>query len=273
MLLWCAAAFAVFPSAVRDLVRLGLSDERFSHILVVPFISAGLIWWKRRRILPASAPSRAAGACLLLPGLLLASGAAGASRSIVIAGLVLILISGFALIFGYRSAWRAAFPLCLLFLMVPPPEFVLAHAIRALQESSTWLTHALLGFIGVPVYRTGFGLSLPGLDIEVAEQCSGIRSTAALLICSLATGYVYLRSIWAKSLFVAIALVVVVLKNALRIATMAYLAVYVDHRVLSGALHEFGGMLFSLVALAVAAPALLALQRTENRSQVVRTDN
>ena len=54
--------------------------------------------------------------------------------------------------------------------------------IYALQVGSTEAPEVLFILTGVPFQREGFVFHLPGISVEVAEQCSSIRSGLALFI-------------------------------------------------------------------------------------------
>jgi exosortase/archaeosortase family protein len=73
----------------------------------------------------------------------------------------------------------------------------------------------------------------------------------------------FLLSNWRRTLFSVFTIPVVIFKNAVRIVTISCLGVYVDPRFLHGKLHQYGGIPFSFVSLAILVPLLLALQRGE----------
>ena len=150
-----------------------------------------------------------------------------------------------------------------LFLMVPIPDFLLNQAISWLQSGSTEVSHALFELMGVPVLRNGFIFSLPGVNIEVARECSGIRSSLALFITTLLAGHLFLRSTWTKAVLTFITLPLLVVKNGIRIVTVTMLSIYVDPGFLTGRLHQQGGILFFLLALVFLAPVLRLLQTSE----------
>ena len=64
-------------------------------------------------------------------------------------------------------------------------------------------------------------------------------------------------------LFVAVTPVVALIKNGIRVATLTILSIYVDPGFLFGRLHSEGGVVFFLLALAILAPILVLLQKTE----------
>jgi exosortase len=113
------------------------------------------------------------------------------------------------------------------------------------------------------VLRDGFLLTVPGVTIEVAKECSGIRSSMALLITCLIAAHLFLRTTWKRALFALLALPLALVKNGIRIVTLTLLSVYVDPSFLTGNLHHKGGFVFFLLALAILAPVLLLLEKSE----------
>ena len=75
---------------------------------------------------------------------------------------------------------------------IPIPDFLMKKTIYGLQVGSIELSEILFTLSGLPFEREGFFCSLPGVSIEVSEQCSGIRSSLALLITSLLAGHFFL---------------------------------------------------------------------------------
>jgi exosortase len=91
---------------------------------------------------------------------------------------------------------------------------------------SVWL----FGLFGVPVQRDGFILHFANnVSVEVTRECSGIRSTMAMLLLSVMAWYFYLKTTWRQVLFIAVAVVLTVAKNAARIVTLALLGAAHSH--------------------------------------------
>jgi exosortase len=181
--------------------------------------------------------------------------------SIAALAIVFISIAGFVLCYGQQSFRAALFPLLFLVLMVPMPAVVLDNTVLALQKGSAVMTYALYKLFGVPVLWHHIKFLLPGVEIEIAKECSGIRSSLALFITSLIAGHLFLESGWRRTFFSFFTIPVVIFKNAVRIATISCLGVYVDPAFLHGKLHRYGGLPFSLVSLAILVPLLLMLQK------------
>jgi len=192
--------------------------------------------------------------------------------SIASLAIVIVWVGGFILFYG-RSATRAAlFPLLFLLFMVPWPDAILTPTISFLQEGSTDIACLIFRIAGVPFLRQGFVVSLPTVTIQVASECSSIRSSIALLItCVLASRFA-LRTQWRAWLLCMLVVPLSVLKNGIRIATLTLLSIYVDPTFLKGSLHRDGGFVFFLLALAMLWPLLALLQRSERRAQPVSGD-
>jgi exosortase len=153
----------------------------------------------------------------------------------------------------------------LLFLVfaIPIPEPLLSKIIFLLQKGSSDVAEVFFRLGGVPYLRQGFVFELPGVAIRVAEECSGIRSTLALLITTVLAGHLFLRSPWKKLLLCLAVVPLAILKNGLRIMALSTLAIYVDPDFLYGDLHKHGGIVFFLVVLVPLALLLKWLQRGE----------
>jgi exosortase len=117
--------------------------------------------------------------------------------------------------------------------------------------------------VHVPILRHDLQFSLPGVDIEIAAQCSGIRSSISLVLAGIMAGHIFLQSNWNRVCLALCTIPVVIFKNALRIVTIALLGSYVDPEFLHGNLHHYGGLIFSLVSLAILIALILLLQGTE----------
>jgi exosortase len=147
--------------------------------------------------------------------------------------------------------------------MVPLPDVILDRTIYALQSGSTEISYLIFQLVGTPVSRHGFLLSVPGVTIEVAKECSSIRSSIALFITCLLAAHLYLRTTWKKLVFVVLGLLLSVVKNGIRITTLTLLSVYVDPGFLYGRLHRQGGFVFFLIALLILLPVFLWMEKSD----------
>jgi len=175
-------------------------------------------------------------------------------------------IGVFVLCYGANTLRAAAFQLSLLLLMVPLPPVLLERSIFVLRGCSAQAAAFFLRLGGVPVFQNGFRLSLPGTDVEVAEQCSGIRSCLALFITSLLMGHLFLRSPWRRLWLVLAIFPVTIFKNGLRIVTIYGLTVHPSMESLTVWVHRYGGIPFSFLGLSLLAFLVFSLRRFEETS-------
>jgi exosortase len=273
---WIVLSSLLFTGPLVAFVRTSLSNDDASYLVLIPFISAWVLFVERHKILLDLSYDKVFGSTFLFLAICatLASRLAGGVASLglqlsgYILSLVLFWVAGFALLFGKAASKAGYFSLLFLFLMVPLPNFLLDHVIYLLQVGSAWITGAFFDLLGVPALREGLVFHLARVNIEVAKECSGIRSSMALLILALLVAHFRLKSFGNKTLFVACGLFMMILKNGIRIATLTLLAVYVDPSFLIGRLHHEGGIVFFVLGLLLLLPVLLLLQTRESRRSV-----
>jgi len=260
-----------FYKTLRALIQYSLATDSSSHIILIPFISIFLLYVERQKVFAITRTSVASGVTLALTGIILywlTTRSAFAQEgnwhlSMETLSVLLVWIAGFLLCYGFVAFRAGAFPLLFLLLMVPLPDVILNRAIYALQAGSTEISYLIFHLVGTPVSRHGFLLSVPGVTIEVAKECSSIRSSIALFITCLLAAHLYLRTAWKKLVFVVLGLLLSVVKNGIRITTLTLLSVYVDPGFLSGRLHRQGGFVFFLLALLLLLPVFLWMAKSD----------
>lgn len=252
---------------LKELLDFSLDNDFSTHILLIPFISAFLVFRERASIFGDKTPPSLHGILPIIIGIFLAMAWMTQNISVRVLGMVLVWIGIFLFLFGKGGFRKALFPLLFLVFMIPIPEVLLQHIIALLQRGSAEASNIIFNMTGTPVYREGTFFSLPGINIDIAPQCSSIRSSLALLITSLLAAYLMLESGWRRVLFVAVSVPMAMVKNALRIVTLSLLAVHVDKGWLTDSdLHKEGGILFFILALLLMFPLLWILRRSELKS-------
>jgi len=272
-------AFAVllllcFAKPLYGLVRFAMHSDLYSYVLLVPFISAYLVWLKRQEPELESRPVRLLALAAFLLGAGLIGGywlAAGSGWKPAIEdylaamtlGFVALLWSGCFMCFGAAMLLRLAFPLAFLFFMAPFPASV-GHAFESfLQHGSATVAYAFFKLSGMPVFRDGTAFQLPGFSLEVAPECSGIHSSLVLFITSLLAGQLLLRSNWSRAAIVIAIIPLGLLRNGFRIFVLGQLCVRVDPNWIDSPLHHRGGPVFFVISLAPLFLLLWYLRRRE----------
>jgi exosortase len=271
LVMWLAASIAISWTGFAALLHYSFGNDDASHILLIPFISAWLMFIDRRRIFSSLSSDVAVGLALLIPGLaavLWSSRTQPTSPSLCALGLVLVWIAGFAMAFGRETLKAGRFALLFLFLFIPLPELLLNRVVYFLQKGSAEISALLFGLTPLPVLRDGFVFHLPRFSIEVARECSGIRSSIALVVLAILVGHFFLRTWWKQAIFLLAGFVVMIVKNGIRIVTLTVLATYVDPGFLYGNLHREGGVVFFLIGLLLMVPVFWILQTGEHAPDV-----
>jgi exosortase len=272
--LLAGAGVLAYAVPLAGLFRAAYRDETFSYIVFIPLVSLYFLYEDRKGIFDAVAGSPIPGVVLSSLGVLLYlaawKGAVGSSvpvehYALYALSAVLFFEGILGVLAGAGGLWAARFPLLFLFFMIPIPEGILRPIVRFLQAGSAEVSYWVIRSVGVPIFRDGFLFTLPGLTIEVAEQCSGIRSGLSLFLVSILAGHLFLKSGGRKLALAAAVVPIAIAKNGLRIVTLSLIAAYVDRGVLQGPLHKAGGIPFFGVALVMLAVVLWVLRRGESR--------
>jgi exosortase len=267
----------VFWGPLHQVLHFAWNSE-FSYIPLIPAISTFLVLARRHSIFrePKSYPLLGSvvvgiGVSVSILVTVFQNLTSAERLSLQMLGVVIIWWGLFTFCYGLQAAQNAMLPLSLLLFVIPPPERAAGAAIAFLQHESAILSYQLFRIIGVPALRDGMVICLPQLTIEVAPECSGIRSSMSLLIVTLAAADLYLGYRLNKILLALLVVPLCILKNGIRIVTLSTLALYVDPRFLTGPPHHQGGILFFLLACMILTAIVVVMGRCES-TEVAQTD-
>lgn len=281
VLMVCLAGLVSYFS-LKNLFEHDYHGEYYSHIILVPMISAYFFYDTRKSIFSGHQTSLAYGLPVMVIAVLLFIAGrnmtylnANDLASITVFSAVVFLNGAFIMSFGLKAYKAALFPLLFLVFAVPIPSVLMDSIITLLQKGSTEFTELLLMATGTSYVREGFVFQLPGMSIVVAKQCSGIRSGLALFITMIIAGHMFLGTSWKKALLVLLAIPLTMFKNGIRITTLTLMSIYIDPRIIQSSLHREGGIPFFIVALCLMAPVLFWLRRGDVKAGRIerRTDD
>ena len=270
------AVVAVSWGTIQSLIAYASDwdNTNASQVLVIPFITGALIYWRRDTVFSRVRYAVVPGALVLIAGAALQffvrtanfNLTKGDQLALSVLPVLILLWGGFLLFFGTDAFKGALFPLAFLVFCMPIPSPVMDRTIYFLQHASAEVSYVLLKLTGMPIYKEDTSFVLPNLIVEVAPQCSGIRSGISLLILCVLAGDVILNT-WPRRIALVLAAIpILIFKNALRIGTLSFLAVHVDQRILTSRLHQEGGIPFFVVGLLLMYPILRLLTQSEYRS-------
>lgn len=265
----------IYYAPLYDLLILSLyKSELYSHIVIIPLVSAYFIYIKRKEIFSGEGYSYIAGIVIIILGSLLYLGGLTQTDtlnqndylSFLIFSAVITWFGVVIFFYGVKTFKNARFPLLFLIFLIPIPSMVIEHFIDVLQYCSTEVANVLFKLSGVPFLRNEFTFQLPGIAIEVAKECSGIRSSISLFITSIIAGQLFLDTGWRKVALTLAIFPITIFKNGLRIVTLAILGSYVDPGILDTDVHKKGGIPFFFLSLMVLGVILWFLRRSEVQS-------
>lgn len=268
----------LFGNELKDLIGLVLKNSAYTHIGVIPIVSGYFLWWSRDSFKNENGHGISGfsilsiGVIITLLSNFIKSNDPVLSLAIKSAGSVFAIYGAFVVCWGGSGFKKVLFPLIILILAVPMPKMVLDGIIWFLQWGSAVMVDGLYILLGQAYVREGVEFHLNKISISIAPECSGIRSTMALIITGAVAVEMFLKTNWLKTCMLLLVIPFSLLKNAIRIVTITMLAEYIDTAFLTDSfLHNSGGIFFYLIVLAIYFPFLLFLTKVEKNWQKRKT--
>lgn len=260
-----------------ELMRYASGTDLHSHVVLIPVVAGyllGLRWSSLPREYRTSPGWALVALGVAAVGLALVAervpgvGALSvndhlAAWALAYTGLVWAL--GF-LFLGGRWMVAAAFPMAFLIFLAPLPDGWVHTLEAASQSASADVSAWIFELTGLPHVRNGNIFQLPGITIEVARECSGIRSSWVLFITSLVAGEMFLASPWRRLFVAAVVIPLGLLRNGFRIYVISWLCVEIGPHMIKSFIHHRGGPIFFALSLIPLFLILWWLRRGEGRS-------
>jgi len=272
---WVALALAVVAAlALYAPVIAGMATEwserpSLSHGFAVPLISAYLLWSRRRLLAEAQVRGSLLGLPIILAAItMLVAGSLGGESFVARLSLPLMLFGIVLFLMGRRVAAQAWVAVAYLVFMVPLPYVTLKALTYQSRLFDAGLTANAVGWLGVPVLRSGVMLHLPNMTLEVADDCSSVPAIAALLALGAAYAQMQARPAWARVILTLSAAPLGLFSNIVRLILTTLGAYYLGPIALNNVIHKFNGtsVFLATVLLLVTLDAVLArfYQRTRS---------
>lgn len=247
---------AAFAKPLTELAMHVAHSDLHSHILLVPFISAYLISLRRQQLPEAYRSSLGwaifpflAGGAAVIAAWMLPAISDNDYLSLMAFAFVCLLVAGGFFFLGRKWMAAAAFPFAFLIFMVPLPDGAVDWLETASKLASTEVASFFLNITGSPVFREGTVFQLPGISLQVAQECSGIRSSWVLFITGLLAANLFLKGTWHRIVLVAFVIPLGIIRNGFRILVIALLCIQVGPEMIHSVIHTRGGPLFFSLSL------------------------
>jgi len=260
-------AAVLFASAIGQLYAIWNDQPEYSYGILIPGLSAFLIWRDRARL--RGLPLTGSWYGLLLVGLGLALrmvGALATMPAIVHYALLLVLYGMILSLTGPAVFRRMLMPLLLLIFMVPLPPILSGQLSLQLQLLSSEIGVGVIRAAGVSVFLEGNVIDLGSYQLEVAQACSGLRYLFPLMTLSVIIAYTFGGPLWKRALVFLSSIPLTVAMNSIRIGIIGITVDRWGTRMAEGVLHEFEGW----VGFMVSAVLVVLLARWLSRTGLPR---
>lgn len=244
---------------ISRMVRIGISDPNWSHMLIIPFISIYYIHLNRQKLMATPRRVCRLGLPLIVMGLggyvlgiypIKNDMAMGYSMILTIFGICLLLF-GPAMM---RTLW---FPIVFMVFAIkisPSIWAIISGQMQSFAASGSYLIMDITsGLTGLYVTLEGstiyldYGQTNAPTPMNVAEACGGMRMLMAFLALGVALAFLFPRKWWQRAIMVALAAPIAIFVNALRVAVLGWLHL-VNPDIAHGDSHIFIGMLMLIPA-------------------------
>ena len=240
----------LYRDVIPELIRAWGTDNRYSHGYLIPPIAGYLVWQRRHRFSTLPLHPNGIGLVIIAGSVILMLGM-GAESFLARVSLIGALAGMVLFCFGWSPLRLIVFPLAVLLLMIPVPATILNQIEFPLQIGASQFAETVIRAVHIPVVREGNVLVLSNISLEVAEECSGIRSLISLLTLGIVFGYGHDSRWWTRLLVATLAIPVVVLTNGTRVAVTGVAAHYYGSAAVRGFFHDLCGWLAFAAAFAM----------------------
>lgn len=243
--------FILFFPVLLKLIHLWSGDADYSHGFFVIPISLYMVWQKRERLLSIEIKPTWAGFILLGLGLVCYYVALVASFNTLQNISMLAVFIGLLLFFcGIKFTRELLCPIFFLFFMFPIPSAYYIMITNPLKLMITMISAAIIGFMGIPVFRDGNLLFFANTQLEVAEACSGVRSLYSYLMLGFLFALLSIR-LRTKILLILSTIPLAILVNIVRVTITGVLSNFYGPKIAQGFFHEFTGFVLFIIGFII----------------------
>jgi exosortase len=238
----------------------------YSHGYFIPFVSLGVIWYKRKEIFSVDMRTDWRGLGVVLAALFLHwLGAKMQQTRLSLVSLMFLLWGIPFYLFGWELAKKLIFP-CSYLIFCIPLNFLDSIAFPLRMFSTELATHMLNG-LGITAVRSGTAIFIPSMPtgMDVADPCSGLRSLLAMTALTAVYAYFTQETLLKKWILFAASIPLAVIGNIARIVTIAIVSEAIGGSLALGIYHDYSGYILftAAISMMVVMGSLLNLKFSE----------
>jgi exosortase D (VPLPA-CTERM-specific) len=247
-----AIAVGLFYDGLRYVVDTWFGREEYSHGILIPMISAFLIWQKKNELAGIPFKGSWLGLVALVLGLALFFLGEMATLFVIVQYAFLVVLFALVLaIMGPQVFREIQVPLFLLFFTIPLPEFLYNGLSTKLQLISSELGVYFIRAFGISVYLEGNVIDLGSMQLQVVEACNGLRYLFPLMSLAFICAYFYQAALWKRAVIFVSSIPITVLMNSFRIGLIGVTVEYWGKDMAEGFLHDFEGWFIFMVCTGI----------------------
>jgi exosortase len=238
-----------YAPVLRQLIHQWSNDDDMGHGFFVPVIAVYIAWLNREKLLASGWHTNYWGLALVIfAGLQLIVATFAAELFTQRTAFVEAVIGAVLFLGGTAAVRILAFPLVLLFFMVPIPAVIYSQITFPLQIFASQVAEFLLNLMGYAVLREGNVLELASQKLSVVDACSGIRSLLSLTFLSLVSAYFFDTRVWMRAVLFVAVIPIAIAANAGRVTLTGVLS-EINPEYSRGMFHEASGWVIFMIAL------------------------
>ncbi|MCF7849397.1 MAG: exosortase/archaeosortase family protein [Kiritimatiellales bacterium] len=242
------SAFVWMVARWGDRVSFGGAD--YSHGYLIPFVSLGVIWYKRGDFFKATKKVCVWGLWVIVAALLMHwVGAKMQQTRISLISLILLLWGVPFYFYGWEVAKLLIFP-CAYLMFCVPLNFLDALSFP-LQRLATSISHGMLTGIGIECEKVGTKLIGVNFQLNVEAPCSGLRSLLAMTALTAVYAYFTQDTLIKKWALFVLSIPLAVAGNIGRIISIALVSIVTGQRLGTGLYHDWSGYVLFTVAISL----------------------
>ncbi|OGV43792.1 MAG: hypothetical protein A2X46_08865 [Lentisphaerae bacterium GWF2_57_35] len=233
--------------------RWGDIGGEYSHGWLIPLVSIGLVWCKRKELWAAPKKVCYAGLMVVIFALLLHwLGAKAQQTRLSLMSLIMVIWGVPFYLYGWQVAKLLLFP-CAYLIFCIPLNFIdsLTSPLRIL---ATLVSAGILNGLGLRVHRVGSGLFSDAsneFSFDVAPECSGLHSLLAMTALTAVYAYLTQKTFMKKWLLFLFCIPIALVGNIVRITLVVLIAAGFGQKVAMGLWHDYSGYPIFLVGISL----------------------
>ena len=226
------------------------ADSYYSHGFLIPFVTGGLIWLKRKELKNINWKGSFLGLILIIFALSIHLLSILTEVFFVSGFSILFLVFGISLfLYGKEITKKILFPLSFLIFMFPVP-LVAINAISFPMKmfATKSAVYILKGALHIPMRNEGFQIFFPDASLIIGNPCSGLRSLISMLALGSIFAYFLKSSMPKKILLFSLAMPIALASNLIRVILLCLGVFIYGNQMAKGFFHDFTGYLVFIIA-------------------------